>query len=138
VIQEELAKKDEYIDMLRGFFDAVDEDHNGEVSYDEFCKLLKEPGVHAFAASLQIDVTDARQFFHILSGNGRVPVDLETFVIGCIKLRGQARSVDLVQLLTEHRRTAVESAEGLRLCLTSLMEIEHVLHDALPDSLRRV
>merc|ERR1712232_674926 len=52
----------------------------------------------AFCTSLEIDATDVAQFFSILSAGGNRSVDVETFVIGCIKLKGFAKSMDLMDL----------------------------------------
>merc|ERR1712039_1048728 len=37
-------------------------------------------------------------------GNGNRPVDLETFVVGCIKLQGMARSMDLMDVMLSQRK----------------------------------
>merc|ERR1712232_1485941 len=42
----------------------------------------------------------------MLSCSGQREVDLETFVVGCIKMRGEARSMDLQELIFEHRSFA--------------------------------
>merc|ERR1712050_69807 len=74
-------------------------DGSGDISEDEFCRHLKDPEMVAFASSLEIEVVDVAQFFNIISGNGKYPVDVETFVVGCIKLKGLAKSIDLLGLI---------------------------------------
>jgi len=52
-----------------------------------------------------------QQFFNLLSSNGNKPVDLETFVVGCIKLKGAAKSMDLMDLVYMTRETAAQHRE---------------------------
>merc|ERR1711918_290432 len=99
-----MERKEDYINKLQVFFDEIDEDGNCEISYDEFIKHADSPHMHAFANSLEIDLTDAKQFFQVLSNNGHRPVDIETFVVGCIKLKGMARSMDLMDLVYSHKQ----------------------------------
>jgi len=56
-----------------------------------------------FCLEMDISLMDVRQFFMVLSSNGRRSVNLDTFVLGCIKLRGQARSLDVMDLYYEHK-----------------------------------
>merc|ERR1712176_1681338 len=76
----QLEDKHKYIKKLQAFYDEIDDDGDGEISYSEFCGHLQDPTWHAFAASLDID----------------------TFVVGCIKLKGAAKSMDLIDLMHEH------------------------------------
>ena len=41
-----------------------------------------------FASSLGLDVMDLQSFFDVLSAGGQRAVDVETFVVGCIKMKG--------------------------------------------------
>eukprot|EP00929_Paragymnodinium_shiwhaense_P014859 TRINITY_DN12281_c0_g4_i1.p1 TRINITY_DN12281_c0_g4~~TRINITY_DN12281_c0_g4_i1.p1 ORF type:complete len:575 (+),score=120.23 TRINITY_DN12281_c0_g4_i1:298-2022(+) len=109
VIQNALEQSDKIIDKLHGWFDEVDTDGNGCITYEEFCEGLNNPRSVAFASTLDIGVTDLKQFFAALSRNGKQSVDLETFVVGCIKLRGWARSMDLVELMYFHRQAVAQT-----------------------------
>merc|ERR1712146_774902 len=71
---------------------------------------LQDPALLAFAASLDLEVNDLERFFYILSAEGKRRVDLEAFVVGCIKMRGTARSMDLFDLQMTQR----EEVEHIR------------------------
>merc|ERR1711908_96196 len=60
---------------------------------------MGDPEMLGFAMSLGIEVVDVKQFFNILSQNGSIDLDLENFVIGCIRGRGAAKSLDLLELV---------------------------------------
>eukprot|EP00929_Paragymnodinium_shiwhaense_P101792 TRINITY_DN6497_c0_g2_i1.p1 TRINITY_DN6497_c0_g2~~TRINITY_DN6497_c0_g2_i1.p1 ORF type:complete len:844 (-),score=131.10 TRINITY_DN6497_c0_g2_i1:358-2817(-) len=113
-IQNTLENTEEYIDKLSGWFSSVDSDGNGHVTYDEFCEKLQDPEAIAFASTLEIELTDLKQFFAGLSDNGNRPVNLETFVVGCIRMRGHAKSTDLLELIYHEREVAEESRRQLR------------------------
>jgi len=111
VIQLELDRKDLYIRQLQAFFDEMDQDGDGQITYMDFCKHADHHLIHAFASSLEIDITDAKQFFCMLSGNGSRSVDIETFVVGCIKLKGAAKSMDLMDLIFQFRKFTATQVE---------------------------
>merc|ERR1719443_607591 len=94
---------------------------------EEFVKHLVDPRMQAFAASLEIETEDLQQFFSILSGSGHRTVDLETFVIGCIKLRGMARSVDLIDLVLSHRAGLSEQQKQSKISLQLHKKTETML-----------
>jgi len=123
-IQLELDKKDMYIKRLQAFYDKMDYNQDGFITYDEFCTHLNDPEVRAFASCLDIEVVDTKQFFCILSNNGTRAVDLETFVVGCIKLRGMAKSMDLMDLIFAHKQATHEHRNFARSCLERLKAME--------------
>jgi len=110
-IEKHMEHKEDYINKLQKLFDEIDDDNDGEITYSEFCACVSSPELQAFTSSLEIHVADARQFFSVISGRGKYPVDLETFVVGCIKLKGAAKSVDLMDLAYNHKKTFQEQQE---------------------------
>merc|ERR1712167_419622 len=82
----------------------------------------------AFAESLEIEAGDLQQFFTILSANGSRRVDLETFVIGCIKLRGMAKSMDLMDLLLSHRQLSNEQKKLIKVCERNFDNLTRLLN----------
>jgi len=97
-IQNELEKKDEYIENLQVLFSELDDSGDKVVSMEEFNEKMSDARMQAFAASLGIEVADANRFFALLSDGGKKEVDLETFVTGCIRMKGPAMSVDIQDL----------------------------------------
>jgi len=104
LIREELDRKSEYMRRAVEFFENMDQDGSGDLSFEEFNMHAADPEMVAFAASLELDVTDITQFYSMLSCRGRYPVDMDTFVTGCMKLKGAARSMDLQDLIASQRR----------------------------------
>merc|ERR1712032_1481846 len=120
LIQDELSRKNEYISRVRKMFTTIHEDLSGELTWEEFSTHLQTPEMVAFASSLDIEVVELTQFFAILSANGTQKVNLETFTIGCMKLRGNAKSMDLLGLIEQHRGFVLEFREFSRHCRRQL------------------
>jgi len=83
--------------------------------------------MYAFAKSLDIDIADAKQLFQILSNNGWRSVDIDSFVVGCIRLKGAAKSMDLMDLMRSHKRSITTQQEHFRSCKGSLNRIKRFL-----------
>jgi len=109
IIQEELDKHDFYLHQLRNWFKKLDtDDDSDEITYGAFCAHMQDQEMLAFARSLDIELVDLKQFFSILSANGKRTVDLETFIVGCIKMRGYAKSMDLQELMLSHKKAVAQ------------------------------
>jgi len=98
IIEKHMEQKQVYIQKLQQLFQLMDNEKSGEISYEVFCAHSESPHMLSFAASLEIDIADASKFFLEISDRGRRSVDMETFVVGCIKLKGAAKSVDLLDI----------------------------------------
>jgi hypothetical protein len=114
VIDTMIEERDEYIEKLQIVYDEIDDDGDGEITLDEFLKHTESPELLAFVSSMDIDIAGARHFFRVLSCDGRVSVDIQTFVDGCMKLKGSARSLDLLDLLYQHKASALEINSALK------------------------
>jgi hypothetical protein len=106
VIQDEYKKKAAYVNKFKELYANLDADHSGDISLSELSRYLTDPALLAFMESLEIDASDIEQFFAAVSGDGELSVDVETFVVGCMKLKGNARSMDLLSLCHAHRKLA--------------------------------
>lgn len=101
VIQTELEKKQEYIEQLSSLYQEIDADGDGRITVLEFLAALRDTRLQAFIGSLNIDASDTVRFFQMLTDNSDDPsqgLDLETFVVGCIKLRGEAKAQDIYEV----------------------------------------
>merc|ERR1719330_466694 len=98
----------------------MDENADGTVSLEEFTQHVDHPEVIAFCQALEIDATDARLFFQVLSNNGKRSIDRETFVVGCIKLKGAAKSMDLLNFFYSYREAVQRQTQFAEDCLARL------------------
>merc|ERR550532_65936 len=95
-------------------FDEADTDGNGKVSWHEFKTYLENPHVHAYLCTKQLHAFDAREFFDVLKEDRADELDLEAFIVGCQRLKGEARSADLLAVLKECRENRRDLKRVLR------------------------
>jgi len=131
LIREELQRKGDYVTKAAELFRKIDKDGSGDVTEEEFRRYLKDADLAALASSLDLDVADMAQFHKMLSGRGKYSVDIDTFAVGCMKLKGPAKSIDLQALIASQRRAArtlehlVEASEGTAALVQQLLSINH-------------
>lgn len=100
MVQKELETTRQCIKELKSLFQTINGDEEGgTISFAEFCQHADHPQLIAFAAAVGIDISDTKEFFSILSNDGEWEVDSEAFVVGCIKLKGQAQRIDVQAIL---------------------------------------
>jgi len=105
VVQTEMKRNEIFQQEMKRIFVEADADHNGSLSWEEFKQYMEEPTVQAYFATKQLDAFDARSLYDILHEDKSKPVSIETFILGCQRLKGIARSVDLLAVLRETRET---------------------------------
>jgi hypothetical protein len=104
VIQSELARNQVYANDIKSFFYEADKDSSGNLSWEEFEAHLQDERVKAYFASLELDVSQARALFMLLDVDETDEVGIDEFVGGCMRLKGDAKSIDVNMLLYENRR----------------------------------
>jgi len=123
VVHHELAKKAKYVEQLEEIFSNMDADGSGTLGYEEVCECFADPSVMAFATSLGIPSTEMAQFWTLISDAGKADVDIDSFVSGCMKLRGAAKSIDLVTLMQQNSRGHREGNKMIKQLQAQLEEI---------------
>merc|ERR1719310_2739685 len=83
-------------------FLLADADCDGMLTIHELAKCLEDPGVKAYFYALEMDPSEARSMFTIMDRNGDGLVDIEEFIAGCMQLRGNAKSIDMMALLYDN------------------------------------
>lgn len=138
LIQHELDNKDQYIKMLTEWYDFLTVDNSGAITLEQFEEHLHAPEIVAFAARMEIDVLEVRQFFSVISSHGRRPVDLDTFVVGCIKLKGMAKSMDLMDLIYSHKRAVYEQVQFMKFTEREFHTLKKEIREELVTSMKRI
>lgn len=104
-------------------FHTIDEDGSGMITKDEFEHHLKDPRVIAYFATLDLEPKDAMQLFELLGDDQEIGVAFDDFVMGCLRLKGPAKSCDMARLLFEQKL---------------IKQQLDVLYEQLPTELRQV
>jgi hypothetical protein len=74
------------------------------VTWQEFSERLEDAEIQLYLKSVDLDVSEAHGLFQLLDTDDTGVVDAEEFVMGCLRLRGVAKAVDLASLMYEERR----------------------------------
>eukprot|EP00930_Biecheleria_cincta_P045176 TRINITY_DN31145_c0_g1_i1.p1 TRINITY_DN31145_c0_g1~~TRINITY_DN31145_c0_g1_i1.p1 ORF type:complete len:576 (+),score=95.76 TRINITY_DN31145_c0_g1_i1:87-1814(+) len=102
VLQTILNNKQANVEKLQALFSEIDKDNNGIITYSMFEEKVNDSAVQTYFESLEIDVWDAWTFFKLLDDDGGGGIEAEEFLMGCLRLRGSARAVDMAKLCHDH------------------------------------
>jgi len=106
VIQTELKRNETFLVEMRRIFEEADADGSGTISWGEFKGYLENDRVKAYLATQQLDAFDARTLFDILNVGEGEEISIDKFIVGCMRLKGMAKSVDLLAVLNETREVS--------------------------------
>jgi len=98
LVLEEMLTRRVFLNAIRELFHEFDKDGDNEVSAEEMKERLKEPAVLAYFASLGVSIDRIDTLFALLDSNASGSVDEEEFVSGCMRLRGDAKCIDIAIL----------------------------------------
>eukprot|EP00929_Paragymnodinium_shiwhaense_P091728 TRINITY_DN51637_c0_g3_i1.p1 TRINITY_DN51637_c0_g3~~TRINITY_DN51637_c0_g3_i1.p1 ORF type:complete len:668 (+),score=91.53 TRINITY_DN51637_c0_g3_i1:70-2073(+) len=90
----------------RRMFKMADKDSDGLITYDELEGYLSEPWVKAYFSALEMDPSEAKSMFTIMDVNSDGCVDIDEFIEGCMKLKGAAKSIDLLAMMYDSAQFA--------------------------------
>jgi len=105
-------------------FKYADNDGNGSLDREEFEKVVDDPMVRKWLSSMGLEVDDVDILFETLDGgDGKVTAD--ELVVGAGRLKGNARSIDLLTFITEYRHDHARIIQQLQQ-RTFPIEVEHI------------
>lgn len=96
-----LRERSKLIQEIVGLFLEADADHTGTLSWDEFETFLQDDEVRAYFVTLDLDMSSLHKIFTLLDQNGSGELDLSEFIEGCVRLKGTAKTIDIVLLRAE-------------------------------------
>jgi len=100
-VQSEIMEKRDYLATLRKVFDEIDDAKSGEVSQEQFRRRMKDPEIGAYFSQQGVDSDQVSKLFHLFDSNKSGTLNSEEFVLGCLKVRGEAKRVDVAVLHRE-------------------------------------
>ncbi|CAE7469293.1 NaCP60E [Symbiodinium sp. CCMP2592] len=90
----------QYRKKLHALFLAADTTDDGFLTIEEFMQLLENPQLQLWLSQLQLEYHDLVELFGMIdSGDGRI--DWKEFMDGAVRLKGQAKSMDVFRLETK-------------------------------------
>jgi len=114
IVMEQTKKKQMLLSKLEQAFKAIDMSGDGKLSKDEFLAFIAHSGMRSWLQTMELPVDDASALFGMLAdSSGEVSYD--DFLKGVIRLKGQARSMDVVRILfaTDRILANIDHIQGL-------------------------
>lgn len=102
VEQTERSRTKESVNSLKSLFHRLDPDGLGYLQKAELVCVLQHHDVQATLSSLGLQVHDVESLFALLDIDKDGIVEIDEFVMGCLRVRGSAREVDLEIFMQEH------------------------------------
>lgn len=110
-ISEELQAMEKDVKETMELFRVLDPEKKGSISLDDLHMFLSEDRVIAHFATIGVDVTDRQKIEFLLEEKseencvqGTGTVSINSFVIGCVNLRGGAKQSDTLSIVLAVRR----------------------------------
>jgi len=102
ILKKERARE-VYIEKMRDIFDEIDDSGDGLVSKEEFDQLMTDKIMRNWLSTMDLEVTELETVFKLLDdGDGKIAVD--EFIKGVVRVRGNAKSIDMVNLISMTKR----------------------------------
>jgi hypothetical protein len=112
LMQRERAQKC-HLKKMKALFMHADEDGNGALDRDEFKAVMRDPSIKTWLSSMELDVRDADNVFTLIDdGDGKITP--EELVKGVSRLKGAARSIDVLTMLSELQKVTVAAGAGAK------------------------
>merc|ERR1712048_777859 len=84
---------------MRILFNDMDQDGAGTIGLEQIQALLEDPRVQGYFTALGLDPNDTERLFKLIDDDGSGDVDVTEFLEGCLRLKGQARSIDVYAIM---------------------------------------
>lgn len=102
-IRLRIQVKTEFMRKVDDLFLQIDESGDGNVTYKELEDHLDSDQVCAYFEELGLDPTDAWDLFKLLDKDGSTLINRHEFIEGCLRLKGNAKVIDVEKLQYENR-----------------------------------
>eukprot|EP00929_Paragymnodinium_shiwhaense_P083788 TRINITY_DN44758_c0_g1_i1.p1 TRINITY_DN44758_c0_g1~~TRINITY_DN44758_c0_g1_i1.p1 ORF type:complete len:661 (+),score=102.15 TRINITY_DN44758_c0_g1_i1:238-2220(+) len=95
IIQKEREQNVKWAGAICELFHQMDEDCSGTVSWDEMERHFSNEAVQGLFKTLGLSSDDLHLVFRLIDIDGSGEVNIDEFFDGCLKLKGEARSIDV-------------------------------------------
>lgn len=114
VAQKNEAERERTLEYLREIFEEADQDKSGSLDIEEFRNAMDDPVVQRKLRLIEVPVSEAEELFRILDADGEGSLSIDEFIGGCLRLKGEAKSKDLlaVQMSVECLAQIIDDAEA--------------------------
>jgi len=122
MVHSHLVRMEGFLSEMVQLFEEFDPDNTGHVKIDKLLEYIQAEKVQAYLAAHNLDCHDAVALTKLIDLNQNEGVNLQEFILGMLRLRGVAKSVD-VQLLD----FKINDLRGLINGMLNINRMEHTV-----------
>jgi len=100
-IRNQIDEQDHNLKQLQRVFEELDVNRSGKLTLDEFENHLSDDRAMAYFQAVKLDVSEIGQLFRLMDTDNSGSVDIQEFIVGCQRLKGESRSLDIKVALLE-------------------------------------
>jgi len=104
VIQTQLLQWETTMQEMKELFSEADGDADGAITFEELMRHLRDERVRAHLAAMGLQLQEAGNLFRLLDMDKSGSLSIDEFLMGCMRLKGNARSIDLATLMYESKK----------------------------------
>eukprot|EP00927_Polykrikos_kofoidii_P000528 TRINITY_DN1018_c0_g1_i6.p1 TRINITY_DN1018_c0_g1~~TRINITY_DN1018_c0_g1_i6.p1 ORF type:complete len:602 (-),score=89.89 TRINITY_DN1018_c0_g1_i6:78-1883(-) len=112
-IDEILADREAYIRDAKKLFNSIDRDESGLIAVEDLLSEVLCPRSAAFFEFLGVRVCDAYELVSLVCEDDTVGIQFDDFIEAMLRLKGNARAIDIEKVLREERTTRTAIMEAL-------------------------
>lgn len=115
-LQSAMKEEDSFMtDQIISLFRLADKDKSSTISWDEVTDSLEDPKTAKEWKNIGVQAESARYLFKLLDLEGNNEVAFDEFLGGCLRLNGQAKSIDLLTVMQENRRREEDGVQNFEI-----------------------
>jgi hypothetical protein len=103
LVEKQILQKQRWCREMKELFMSLDTDGSGGMSLEEIQECLSDARVESYFQALGLEPHDAEQLFFHLDRDLSGEVSLDEFLQGCLRLKGEARSIDVYSVMHDVR-----------------------------------
>merc|ERR1719282_1196129 len=89
---------------MKTVFRTIDQDGSGEISSAEMERFLTDPDLKSYVDALGISAENTRMLFRLMDLDESGKIDVDEFCDGCLRLQGEAKSMDVHTMIYQVRQ----------------------------------
>jgi len=95
IVQNERVRIEQFCTQMLDMFKELDPDGTGYVTWKMFNTAMRREDVRAYLSSMCMEPTHVHLVFDLLDEDRTGSIKLDQFVMGMVRLKGEAKSVDV-------------------------------------------
>merc|ERR550514_778191 len=104
VLERKHQERQSMIRFLRKVFLEADVDGSGCVTFAEFKSILDQPNLKLALEALDLHMEEVQKIFTLLDTENDGHIEIDEFVNGCMKAKGDAKGMDMLVLMSDQRK----------------------------------